>query len=350
MTINRKFDVAIVGQGIAGSLLAWELWKRNVDFVVIDSPVKHKSSNVAGGLFYPLAARKPSLIDRFELYYNRMQETYSELETYFVASFLHEKPSLRKIDQHDLEQWKQTLNPEFLDMIRWFETSSEIAPFETAVQVQNSGYVDLVYLISLIKTWLNTYNRLIVRDLIYEQIQIESDAVHLFDSFSAQRIVFCEGISVQQNPWFSDISMEVNKGELIEIYAPDLDERFILRDSIFVLPLGNYRFRVGATFVRQPADGIPSNEGLDELTARLNEIVSVDYQIVQHWAGFRPAMRDRKPVVGRHPHFPQLFILNGLGSHGVLQAPYWASIMAQQLTEPQTKIPHDVSVQRFYKR
>lgn len=350
MEINRKFDVAIVGQGIAGSLLAWELWKRNVDFVVIDSPVKNKSSNVAGGLFYPLAARKPSLMDRFELYYNKMQETYSELEAFFVASFLHEKPSLRKIDPLDLEQWKQASNSLLSDVIRWADASSVEVPFETAVRVQNSGYVDLVYLISLVKTWLNTYNRLIVRDLNYDQIQVEQDEVRVFGSFSAQKIVFCEGISVQKNPWFSKISMAINKGELIEIYAPNLDERFILRDHIFVLPLGNQRFRVGATFEREPTNGEPTQAGLDELTSRLNKLIHVDYQIVQHWAGYRPAMRDRKPVVGQHPHFSQFYILNGMGSHGVLQAPYWASFLAEQLLGKGYSIPRDVSVERFYKR
>jgi glycine oxidase len=350
MSIIRKYDLAIVGQGIAGSLLAWELWKRGVDFVVIDSPVKHKSSNVAAGLFYPLSARKPTLTDRFELYNNQMQKTYSELETYFNASFLHEKPSLRKIEPEDRDRWQNAANTELLDVVRLIETPNAYVLFETAVQVNHSGYVDLVFLISLFKTWLNIYNRLIVMELSYDQIQVKAETVQLFDSFEANQVVFCEGESAVHNPWFAQVAWSLNKGELIEILAPELDEQFIFRDHIFVLPLRNHRFRVGATFGRNPINWLPTNEGLNELTTRLETLIHCDYQVVQHWAGIRPAMRDRKPIVGRHPNFPQLSIFNGLGSRGVLQAPYWASILAQQLVEPQTEIPHDVSVKRFYGR
>ena len=43
--------------------------------------------------------------------------------------------------------------------------------------------------------------------------------------------------------------------------------------------------------------------------------------IHEHKAGVRPTMKDYEPVVGCHPDHPDVFVINGLGSKGVLRAP-----------------------------
>ena len=45
------------------------------------------------------------------------------------------------------------------------------------------------------------------------------------------------------------------------------------------------------------------------------------YKIVAHKASIRPTTIDRRPIIGSHPKYKNIYILNGLGSRGVLIAP-----------------------------
>ena len=66
---------------------------------------------------------------------------------------------------------------------------------------------------------------------------------------------------------------------------------------------------------------MPTEEGKQELIDRIKEILNCDFEIVEHFAGVRPTVRDRRPLLGVHPKEPNLFILNGLGTRGVMLAP-----------------------------
>lgn len=50
-------NVLIIGQGIAGSCLAWELKRRGADFTIADRPIAETASRVAAGLVNPLTGR-----------------------------------------------------------------------------------------------------------------------------------------------------------------------------------------------------------------------------------------------------------------------------------------------------
>ena len=50
-------NVLIIGQGIAGSCLAWELKRRGTDFTITARPIAETASRVAAGLVNPLTGR-----------------------------------------------------------------------------------------------------------------------------------------------------------------------------------------------------------------------------------------------------------------------------------------------------
>ena len=80
-----------------------------------------------------------------------------------------------------------------------------------------------------------------------------------------------------------------------------------------------------------------------------DRIITCPYEIVDHVAGVRPTVSDRKPLVGRHPGYDRVFILNGFGSRGVLIGPY----VAQQLYKfIANDIPLDkeIDIHRFTKK
>ncbi len=80
-------------------------------------------------------------------------------------------------------------------------------------------------------------------------------------------------------------------------------------------------YKVGATFNWTDKTSNPSEEGKQELVEKLKKVINVPYKIVDQTAGIRPTVRDRRPLVGKHPKYQNLAILNGLGTRGVMIAP-----------------------------
>ena len=154
-----------------------------------------------------------------------------------------------------------------------------------------------------------------------------------YNNLKASKIVFCEGFGVKQNPYFNHLPLEEVKGEIITIHAPKLEIDFLLKSTLFVLPLGNHRYKVGATFNHKDKTSIPSIEGKEELVEKLKKVITVPYEIIDQSAGIRPAVKDRRPLVGVHDKYPQLAILNGLGTRGVMIAPSMAKELYGLLEE-----------------
>ncbi|HKI90490.1 MAG TPA: FAD-dependent oxidoreductase, partial [Draconibacterium sp.] len=137
------------------------------------------------------------------------------------------------------------------------------------------------------------------------------------------------------------------KGEVLLIHAPQLSEEFILNKKVFVLPVGNQRFKVGSTYDWSDLSEIPTEQGKQSITERLENVITCDYKIENHWAGVRPATLDRRPVLGVHSEFKNLFIFNGLGTKGVMLAPYFAREMVSLITSKNYELNLEVQAERF---
>jgi glycine oxidase len=333
-------QVLIVGQGLAGSLLAWELWQHGIDFRVMDPGEQHTSSKAAAGLFHPLVARKIRKADGVEEMLPVMKAAYSALENELEVKLLHEIPSAKLISIEEAPLWEMAMEGALKPYVQSIIPSGEIKGLRNGlagVIAGHSGFLEVSGLIYGMARWLSEKNLLIPEKLDYENLRLKPGKVVIDGLAEAQTIVFCEGPAGMANPWFGQAGLTINKGEVIEILAPELDERFIIRGEVFLLPLGIGRFRVGATYSRNPVDNEPSPVGLAEITEKLEKIITVPYELVDHWAGIRPVARDRQPIWGFHPRHKQLAIFNGLGSKGVMQAPFRAAQMRKLLTENDNK-------------
>ena len=138
------------------------------------------------------------------------------------------------------------------------------------------------------------------------------------------------------------------KGELITIHAPDLKIDFLLKSSLFVFPLGDNFYKVGATFNWDDKTSNPSEEGKKELVEKLEKVINLPYKIIDQTAGIRPTVKDRRPLVGKQPAFQNLAILNGLGTRGVMIAPSVAKQLFQHL-ENNTALDSEIDIKRFEK-
>ena len=78
----------------------------------------------------------------------------------------------------------------------------------------------------------------------------------------------------------------------------------------------------------------------------LEEIYQGKYEIKAHTAGIRPTVVDRRPIVGKHPQYPNLHLLNGMGTRGTLLAPQMSEYLFDQI-EKNISIEKEANVRRF---
>ena len=140
--------------------------------------------------------------------------------------------------------------------------------------------------------------------------------------------------------------MQEAKGELITIHAPELEIDFLLKSTLFVLPLGNNIYKVGATFNWKDKTSNPSKEGKEELVENLKKVISVPYTIINQTAGIRPTVKDRRPLVGTHSQYKNIAVLNGLGTRGVMIAPTVAKNLFNHL-EKGEHLDVEIDIKRF---
>ena len=169
-----------------------------------------------------------------------------------------------------------------------------------------------------------------------------------YKNIKAKHIVFAEGFGMHANPYFNDLPLDGTKGELFIIKAPELDLDVIINTSVFILPLGNHLFKVGATYNWKDKTDVPTKEGKAELLIRIMEILNCDFEIVEHFAGVRPTVKDRRPLVGTHPDHVNVHILNGLGTRGVMLAPAMAKVLFEHV-ELGKPLDVAVDIKRFVK-
>jgi len=215
-------------------------------------------------------------------------------------------------------------------------------------QVLHTGYVDTALL-------LDTYKEYLLRNNLLLQETFHSSYIEFFDfgiqykNIQARHIIFAEGFGLHKNPFFNYLPLDGTKGELFIIRAPELNLDVIVNTSVFILPLGNDLFKVGATYNWQDKTDLPTEEGKQELTERIKEIITCDFEIVKHFGGVRPTVKDRRPLIGTHQERKSLHILNGLGTRGVMLGPAMAKALYENI-ENEIPLDREIDIQRFHKR
>ena len=95
----------------------------------------------------------------------------------------------------------------------------------------------------------------------------------------------------------------------------------IISKGVYILPLGNYLYVVGATYNHTDLTDELTNEGQSFLRDKISDILSVKYEVISSVAGVRPTVKDRKTLIGLHPNYDKIGVFNGLGTRGALQGP-----------------------------
>jgi glycine/D-amino acid oxidase-like deaminating enzyme len=320
-------DYIIVGSGLAGIAFAETLLQNDKTFVVFDNHSQN-SSKIAGGLYNPV------ILKRFSQVWNANEQLelanifYQRVETKLNTQVDFKLPIYRKFfSVEEQNNWftasdKAALTPFLSTAIVHKQYKGIDSPFGYG-EVLHTGYVDTEVLLNQYHAYLKNLDLFVESAFDYSQLEVLDDHL-LYQNLKAKQIVFAEGFGMHANPFFKHLPLDGTKGELFIIKAPELDLDVIVNTSVFILPLGNDLFKVGATYNWEDKTDLPTEEGKQELIDRIKEILTCDFEIIDHFAGVRPTVKDRRPLLGSHQLHKNLHILNGLGTRGVMLAPAMA--------------------------
>jgi glycine/D-amino acid oxidase-like deaminating enzyme len=351
MADNAKIDYLVIGQGVAGTMLSHFLLKENKRIFVADLEHHSSSSRVAAGVFNPITGMRLVKTWKVETLFPFAKKTYLELEELLKQKFYHEKNTYRLFssiaEQNDWAFKRSSANAgQYMEDRADDKTyTSQLANEFGGFEIRGSGYVDIEALVSAYRDYLGTKELLLPGKFKYEELEIQNGKVH-WNSITAKKIIFCEGYGAVNNPYFSYLPLAPVKGELLTIHSKDLQIETIINKGIYIIPLGDHRFRVGATYDFNNINEETTETGRREIETKLKALLKVPYTIEDHRAGIRPATKDRRPFLGFHPLHPELAIFNGLGTKGISLAPYFAHHLTQVL-EHAAQLDPETDIRRF---
>jgi glycine oxidase len=342
-------DYLIIGSGLAGISFAEIALQNHKSILVLDNNSQN-SSKIAGGLYNPVILKRFSEVAQASEHLPIMCNFLSVLEAKLNNKVDFKTPILRKFfSVEEQNNWfsasdKVNLAPFLSTNLICKKYESIDSPFGYG-EVLQTGYVDTAQLLIKYKEYLIKNNLFLKESLDYSLLQEENNGIR-YKEIQAKHIIFAEGFGMHANPYFKHLPLDGTKGELLVIKAPKLELDVIINASVFILPLGNDLFKIGASYNWESKDAIPTEEGKMELIEKIKDVINCDFEIVSHFAGVRPTVKDRRPLVGTHSSHDSIHILNGLGTRGVMLGPAMAKALFEKI-ENNIPLEKEIDIRRF---
>jgi glycine oxidase len=347
-------DTLIIGQGLAGSALAWFLLHAGERVCVLDDGHVSASSIVAAGLVNPLAGmrftRRPELDD----WLTAAECWYADLGRTLQRPCFHPLPMLRLFRSAGQVRFyeRRSADPGAAGLVGAAFAANACpepvsAPHGGFVQ-QRTGHVDLPGLLADLRRWLTGHGAYRKIPVGYRDITVGARCVDVA-GLRARRLVFCDGARLRDNPWLDALPLAPAKGEVLDIEAGGWRPRHIVNGAHWLVPQAGrgHRLRLGATHDHEHLDLQPTAAGRQELLAGYAALGAPDVtQVTAHLAGIRPGTPDHYPLLGAAADAGRLFVFNGLGARGTLTAPWYAERLAAHLTGG-APLPVEADIRRF---
>lgn len=345
-----KVDYIIVGSGLAGILFCEVLKQHDKSFVVFENDSQH-SSTVAGGLYNPVVLKRFTQVWKAKEQLDLALPIYHKLEQSLNIKLDYKIPIYRLFSSvEEQNNWFEACDKPSL--FNFLSTKIE-HPANNAIKsnygygkVFETGRIDTAILIRTYRENLDK-NKLLIKETFAYNNLISKGSKVLYNNFEAKHIVFAEGFGLTKNPFFNYLPLKPTKGELLTIHAPGLKIDFVLKSGVFLIPLGEDLYIVGATYEWDDMSPNVTAKAKDELLNKLDKFLDCDYKVVGQVAGIRPTVKDRRPLVGQHHEYKNMYILNGLGTRGVMIAPYVAKQLYSYIEEG-NPLEKEIDICRFY--
>ncbi len=332
-------------------MLAHALLDKGKTIQIFDNNHKGSSSAIAAGIINPVTGRrvvKSWLIDELIPF---AKKTYQDLEVKLNEQIFYERNVVRVLfSVKDENHWLEKTGDE--TVAKYVKENDDLGSFKGKItegvglgELESSAQVDMPLILEKSKSYF--LNKKIINTEVfdYESVRFENDLV-FYQNYKAKKIIFCEGQQGQKNPWFGKLPFEVAKGEVLLVKIPNANFDKILKHKLFIVPLKDDIYWIGSTYDWDNKDDLPTEEKKALLIKKLDEILTIPYEVIDHRAAIRPTIYDRRPLVGFHPVNTLLGIVNGMGTKGASLAPYFVDEFVKLLLENKS-VNQEADISRF---
>lgn len=360
----RIYDVVVVGAGVIGLAIAYELKFRNqkLKILVLDKNTAGKEASWASaGMLEP------------QLNIKRENEG-SELQRHFLnlcieSQFIFEE-YLRRIEwvskqecDYRNEGILQLISPGEKpdEKLTWFaslgiraiywdqeeteEHEPVLAEGYTAIHFPDNHQVDNRKLVQALIAACRQMQIEILEHSEVTDFGVVNDAISAAHThtgeFSAAQYVLTAGSWSSQFPALHGIIPEIQpmRGQIHLMQMPN--PRFVRHaghvDDLYYVPRNDGRILIGSTVEDAGFNKSVSKDVTDNFVKKLETVMpnSVYFKPLESWAGLRPSSADRYPVLGETA-LSNLFIATGHFRNGILLMPITARLMADVMLEQKT--------------
>jgi D-amino-acid dehydrogenase len=370
-----SMKIAIIGGGIAGTSVAYELVTRGAEVVLIDSSRTDRATAAGAGIIAPIGAMaREEDMNRFsfaaaayyldlvaELERDGVDTSYRAPGELLLALSDEEVPRLDEVLQRastlvaELDR-RGVGEPAYLD---GKEISARYPLFETAiagVHLPEIGQIDG-----------RRFTRCLHdRAVAYGLSVLEGEAVLLGDDRGVRgvavggRAVEADAVVLAAGAWSPQLTALVGvtlpvypqRGQIMHLRLPGatgLPSANSFRDH-YLLAFDHDRLVIGAT--REDDSGYSAamtTRGLTQVVRQGMEFIPKVEQaeIIDIRVGIRPATRDGNPLLGPVPSVERLWVASGYGPQGLTLGPYAGAVLARRVLGEDVAIPSALSPSRF---
>jgi glycine/D-amino acid oxidase-like deaminating enzyme len=328
--------ILIIGQGLAGTALAWRLHERGVPFVIVDREEPVTCSKVAAGLITPVTGMRLKVSWRFEVFYPEALRFYRQIGKRLGTRVFFPRGYVRLLkNEQERQKWPKRLR------------ESEVGPFvhpqapqldpaivtlpHEGFQQRHAAWLDTVTYLEASRHFFGEA----YRQASVEPSEVIDDAdgvVWRGERFS--HVVWAQGWQAAKHPLFNWVPFQSALGTILTAKADLKGERRILNRGCWVIPRADGTLRAGSTYEWTFPDPPADSPGLvADLETKLRDFLAVPVEVLGSQSAVRPIIKGRQALLGAHPSHPRVVFFNGLGSKGSLRAPWLARHLVEHLLD-----------------
>ncbi|EPR67949.1 hypothetical protein ADICYQ_3021 [Cyclobacterium qasimii M12-11B] len=348
-----EVDFLLIGQGLAGTVLSHRLIQKGHSVHLIDDGDPNSSSKIAAGLYNPVTGRNLVKTWQADALFKEIEVFYREMEVLLNKKFVHPVGIYRPfVSYEEQNEWvAKSADPQFNDYIDQVFSQPRNQgvkdPFG-GLLLKSTGYIDTRELVNGFSEWIKERN-LLTTCVMSEKDLVQTQEGHWqFKDILAKKIVFANGIQARNNSFFDWIPFIPVKGEILTV-KQDFFSSEIINRGVFRIDMGQGVGKVGSTYNNSEVNLSPTDAGKIEILDKLGQLIDREViEILDHQVGIRPGIRDRLPVLGKHPSKDNVYLFGGFGAKGVSFMPYLSDQMVKLMVWGEE--PHkEVNINRFFK-
>ncbi len=349
---GTTWDVIIVGQGLAGTTLAWHLQEAGQRILIIDTNEAVTSSKIAAGLITPITGMRMVLSWRYDEFLPVARNFYRSIERRTSQLFFNERTAIRLFKSDDeQENWaKRGQRPEYQSRLVVPVSAPLLDP--DLAETERGGFAMHAAQLD-VAAYLEASRAVLAWEPMkldwLKDVSINANGVSV-GNHQTRLLVSCEGHAATTNPYFSQMPFIAAKGDILTVRFHASVPSLCLHRGIWIAPTADPEiFRIGSTYDWENLDQAPNAAARDDIERRLKEFFRIPYTVLDHKAAVRPIIKESKAYIGLHPEHGRLGFFNGLGSKGSLHAPWYAQQFSDFIVH-QTPLPDEINVDRLFVR